>query len=114
MNLETIGLIMIAIGIGGVGFMRITHHIHNKDVDMSEMLDDHLRLEQLRSISGGGSLAQLARLQSIRGKQLKICKDRKSFESLLRDRILLSQEIDRLTKIEIENESSLFIQRASI
>ena len=85
---------MIAFGIGGAGLIGMVRNSHKHDGELSESIDDNTRLQQLISISGGGSLAQLTRLFKIRGKQLEAmrktgCRDKK-FRGYFRDSILLA------------------------
>lgn len=113
MDIGTIGLLIIAFAVLSAIASGVARHLSNKDAVISVAVDDNERLEQLISCSGGGSLAQLIRLYNIRGKQLKECESGCShtrFQSLVRDHILLSKEIGRLTYIAAENESSLLIQ----
>jgi hypothetical protein len=119
MDIGHLGLIMIVVGLLGAAIMGwSSRRRQHKSVITFESLYDHERLEQLIRISGGGSLEQIVRLYNIHGRELE--KARKGedcffkIRGLVRDRILLSQEINRLTSIEDEKENQLLISRSSI
>jgi hypothetical protein len=106
MDLTTIGLSLIVVGIGGAWITRILRNRRNKTIAPSfESLYDNERLEQLINIAGGDSIAQMVRLYNIRGTDLAFANqgtDLYKIRSLTRDRILLFHEINRLNKLQQE------------
>jgi len=113
MNLITIGLSIVIVGICGAWIVRIWHSTYNKTTIPSfESLYDSERLEQLINIAGGDSLAQLVRLYNIRGTDLAFARQKSSSEvrSLTRDRIILFNEINRLNQLRDEKKQ-LFTRR---
>jgi hypothetical protein len=113
MDLATLGFIIIGSGFIGALIVCIIHDEHNNDIALSESILDDARLEQLINISGGGSLMQLIRMYKNYGKELEKARrgeySNYKIKSLVRDRILLSREINRLEFIQTEKVSSLLI-----
>ncbi|MGD0591066.1 MAG: hypothetical protein ABSA44_09745 [Bacteroidota bacterium] len=109
MDITSIGLTIIIIGILGAVLVRILRKSHDQTIIPFESLYDNERLEQLINIAGGDSIAQLVRLYNIRGTDLAFANQKNSFDvrSLTRDRIILFQEINRLRQLRLEKESQL-------
>lgn len=111
MSIAIVGFVIVCFGIVAAWMARVFRYGSKQDVVRFESLYDHERLEQLINKAGGDSIAQLVRLYKMRARQLERARRENQshykIRSLVRDCILLSQEINRLTPIEADNESHL-------